>query len=55
MCYSRRYLPNGAIDAIGLQDFDHCDPKRCSGKKLARFGLVKGLKIGTRFRGVVLT
>jgi len=38
-----------------MWDFDHCDPKRCSGKKLARFGLIKDLKVGVRFRGVVLT
>lgn len=37
------------------QDFDHCDPKRCSGKKLARQGLIKDLKVGSRFRGIVLS
>jgi len=40
---------------VAMWDFDHCDPKRCSGKKLARFGLIKNLKIGARFRGIVLT
>jgi len=38
-----------------LQDFDHCDPKRCSGKKLARQGLIKDLKVGSRFRGIVVS
>lgn len=37
------------------KDFDHCDPRRCSGKKLARLGLIQELKVGTRFRGVVIT
>ncbi|KAL7409793.1 hypothetical protein BDY24DRAFT_428045 [Mrakia frigida] len=36
-------------------DFDHCDPKRCSGKKLSRLSLIKPLRVGARFRGVVVT
>lgn len=40
---------------VAMWDFDHCDPKRCSGKKLSRHGLCKDMRIGQRFRGIVLT
>ncbi|CAG8645080.1 7223_t:CDS:2, partial [Cetraspora pellucida] len=36
-------------------DFEHCDPKKCSGKKLARLGIVKLLKVSHKFRGIVLS
>ncbi|KAF8269109.1 hypothetical protein EI94DRAFT_1771371 [Lactarius quietus] len=47
--------PQTLSHAVFLQDFEHCDPRRCSGKKLARQHLITELRIGSRFRGVVLS
>lgn len=33
----------------------HCDPKKCSGRKLIRFSLVKPLPLSSHFPGVVLS
>ncbi|KAF5303941.1 hypothetical protein FQA39_LY01726 [Lamprigera yunnana] len=40
---------------VAMWDFNQCDPKKCSGRKLERLRLVKSLKIKQRFPGIVLT
>lgn len=37
------------------KDFGHCDPKRCSGKRLVRTKQVQELSLQQRFTGIVLT
>lgn len=36
-------------------DLNHCDPKRCSGKKLIKMGMMRDLHIGQRHNGVIIT
>lgn len=36
-------------------DLGHCDPKRCSGKRLMNLGVMRELAIGQKFAGVVIS
>lgn len=36
-------------------DFGHCDSKRCSGKRLMHFGMMRELPIGQKHSGVVIS
>ncbi|KAL8726198.1 MAG: hypothetical protein Q9166_006871 [cf. Caloplaca sp. 2 TL-2023] len=58
-----RDLPTGDGEAIPQRppfraacwDLEHCDPKRCSGKRLMHFGMMRELSVGQRFPGVVVS
>lgn len=40
---------------IAMWDFNHCDPKKCSGRKLARHKHLRTLKPYTKFPGLILS
>lgn len=49
--FKRRSFPV----TLRMWDFQQCDSKRCTGRKLCRFGYVKSMKPGQHFRGLVLS
>lgn len=40
---------------LSMFDFNQCDPKRCSGRKLHRLNLLENLKLGSKFSGLLLS
>ncbi|KAI9728462.1 MAG: ribosome biogenesis protein tsr3 [Chrysothrix sp. TS-e1954] len=64
--YGNAPRPHGAAgDDTGLSskppykaacwDLEHCDAKRCSGKRLMRLGMMRELHVGQKFSGVVVS
>lgn len=40
---------------LRMWDFQQCDAKRCTGRRLQRFGYIRSMKLGQHFRGIVLS
>lgn len=40
---------------LSMWDFNHCAPQKCTGRKLARFGIVTSIRVSQKHAGVVLS
>ncbi|KAF8819735.1 DUF367 domain-containing protein [Cardiosporidium cionae] len=47
--------PASSIIPLAMWDLHQCDAKKCSGRKLHRFGLLRLLTISQRFNGLILS
>lgn len=52
--HSENYLTEAPFP-VGMWDMEQCDPRKCSGRKLSRHGLIQTLRLGQRCNGIVLT
>ena len=53
--FTQKHKPLNFPVKLAMWDFEQCDAKRCTGKKLERMALLKSLPLHAAFKGVVLS